>query len=435
LQNRIAIVSAISICFILIWIFLNVSLSREYTNIVKQQMPQQWESADKIIDERLDVRFMKQLLDTIEDKERSSILYAMDVFDLLKQDKLTPEVKKLIGYKQDELRVTSMGMLFEGSETGIAPEISEEIDNEVMIKEIKEVMSLDVYQEVMKDYVDRVVDSKQKDTEIGRMEVAKAMGFMDPQSPIAEKLGDLIHDESLEVTRYAMESAAKLMKREYVPVLIEKLADPLTRVDAKLALEKYGSKITGTLADYLGDVEEDIGLRKEILVVLSGISNQETVDYLIWELAENRKGMSTELIDALNRMRTARVDLQFPEKVVKKEIVRKVKDYCTDLISLHDKNEAKSIGEKKKPGTTHHMSLLLMDIFKLLGMIYPHEDIMKSYQNIRMGTKDSVAYAVELLDNILPKEIKEVLFPIVEDLSISEKVERCKILIKNIPSF
>jgi hypothetical protein len=52
-----------------------------------------------------------------------------------------------------------------------------------------------------------------------------------------------------------------------------------------------------------------------------------------------------------------------------------------------------------------------------------------------MGTKDSVAYAVELLDNILPKEIKEVLFPIVEDLSISEKVERCKILIKNIPSF
>jgi len=435
LQNRIAIVSAISIGFILVWISLNVRLSREYTNIIKEQMPPQWESADKIIDERLDVGFMKQLLDTIEDKERSSILYAMDVFDLIKQDKLTPEVKKLIGYKQDEVRVNAIGMLIEGSETGIAPEMSEEIGNEEVLKEIKEVMTLNVYQEVMKDYIEEVVNSKQEGTEIDRMEVAKAMGFMDTQSPIVEKLGDLIRDDSLEVSRYAMESAAKLMKREYVPVLIEKLVDPLARVDARLALEKYGGKITGTLTDYLGDSDEDIGLRKEILTVLSGINDQEAVDYLMWELADNREEMSTELIDALNRIRASRADLHFPERIVRGEIFKKLKDYCTALIAQYEITAAKAAGEKKKHQITPQMSKLLMDIFKLLGMIYPHEDIMKSYQNIRTGTKDSVAYAVELLDNLLPKEIKEVLFPIVEDLSFTQKAERWRLLMKSIPSF
>jgi hypothetical protein len=60
---------------------------------------------------------------------------------------------------------------------------------------------------------------------------------------------------------------------------------------------------------------------------------------------------------------------------------------------------------------------------------------MKSYQNIRAGTKDSVAYAVELLDNLLQKGFKEAIFPIIENLSIRERVERCRILLQNFPFF
>jgi AAA family ATP:ADP antiporter len=435
LSDRIAIVSTISIVFILAWIVLNVRLSKEYTNIVKQKMPQQWESPDKIIDAKLDVGFMKQVLDTLEDKERSSVLYAMDVFDLIKQDKLTPDVKKLIGYKQDEMRVISMGMLFEGSETGISPEISEELDEDVLFKEIKEVMALDVYQEVMKDYIEKVLDTKEEEAEIGRMEIAKVLGFMDTQSPIVEKLGDFIQDESLEVSRYAMESAAKLKKREYVPTLIEKLGDPLARVDARIALEKYGPKITGTLADYLGDLNESLELRKEVVAVLSGICNQEAADYLIWEMAETRGDMDTEIIDALNRIRAERDDIDFPKNVVKKEISAKVKEYCKDLISFYKQLKTKALDERKDHDMPNNMSMLLMNIFKLLGLIYSHDDIMKSYQNIRTNTKDSVAYAVELLDNLLQKEIKEAIFSIIENIAIKERVERCQILLKNFPFF
>jgi AAA family ATP:ADP antiporter len=435
LSNRIAIVSAISAGFILAWIFINVRLSKEYTNIVKQKMPDQWESADKIIDSKLDVSFMKQVVDTLEDKERSSVLYALGVFDLIKQNKLTPDVKKLIGYKQDEVRVASMGMLFEGSETGIAPEISEELGQDVLVKEIKEVMVLEVYQEVMKDYIEKVLDGKGEESEIERMEVAKVMGFMSPESPIADKLGELIRDESLEVSRYALESAAKLKKREYIPALIEKLGSPLTRVDARIALETYGPKIVGTLADYLGDLEEGLELRKEVAAVLARICNQEAADFLIWELAENRKDMGAELIDALNRIRTERSDINFENNVVKKMISLKVKKYCEELIAYNDQLSKDSIEWKKHPDKLDNMSLLLMDIFKLLGLIYPHEEIMRSYKNIRTGTKDSVAYAVELLDNRLQKEIKDILFPIIEDLSIFEKVERCRILLQNFPSF
>ncbi|MEE8378543.1 MAG: hypothetical protein V3R45_09210, partial [Candidatus Aminicenantaceae bacterium] len=67
-----------------------------------------------------------------------------------------------------------------------------------------------------------------------------------------------------------------------------------------------------------------------------------------------------------------------------------------------------------------------VDIFKLLGLLFPHEDIIKAYQNIELGTKDSIAYAIELLDNILPIEIKTRLFPLVDNVSSEERIIWCR---------
>jgi hypothetical protein len=63
----------------------------------------------------------------------------------------------------------------------------------------------------------------------------------------------------------------------------------------------------------------------------------------------------------------------------------------------------------------------LADIFKLLGLIYPQEEIRKAYQNIETGTRNSIAYAVELLDNTLKKDMRDVIIPLVEDSSPSER--------------
>ena len=74
-----------------------------------------------------------------------------------------------------------------------------------------------------------------------------------------------------------------------------------------------------------------------------------------------------------------------------------------------------------------------MNIFKLLELIYHREDIIRAYQNVRAGTKDSVAYAVELLDNILKKELKDIILPLVESLSLEERVRICRSLLKTFP--
>ena len=431
-QNRVQIVSVIAVVFIIAWVFANLKVSKEYTNTVKQKLEMKWDRGDKVVAEKMDVDYTKLVFDTIESRDRSSVLYAMHLFDLIKQDKLTPEVRKLISYKADERKVSSLGGLFESGETTLVPETDDMLSEEVLGKDVKEIMSLDVYQEVMKGYIDKVLVDETGDTETSKMEVAKAIGLMESHSPLAQKLEELLEDDSPEVSKYAIESAARLKRREHVPGLIYKLHNPLTREDACTALEKYGEKIVGTLSDYLGDSDEDVKLRKEVASVLARIPTQDSADFLAWEFAENNEDMDPELIDALDRIRSGKPDIQVQEEIIKIKIFKEIKKYYQILIKFYDaKSKAKKV--KMSEQLSENLAASMMNIFKLLGLIYTHEDIFRAYQNIRTATKDSVDYAVELLDNILSKEIRDIVFPLIEDLPLEERVKRCRILLKTFP--
>ncbi len=429
-KKRVQYASGFSLVFIFAWVFFNLKVSKEYTKTVKKKLEIKWDRADRMVAEKVDVDYTKLVFDTIESRNRSSILYAMHIFDLIKQDKLTPEVKKLISYKSDEVKASSLGGLFESGETALLPETDEIISEDVLEKEIGEIMSLDVYQEVMKSYVENALKDESMESETAKMEVAKAIGLMESESPLALKLGDLLWDESPEVSKYALESAAKLRKKEYIPALIQKLLNPVTREDASGALEKYGDGVIGALSDYLSDRDEDIELRKGTVSVLARIGTQDAGDCLMWELEEGRGEIDTELIDALDRIRSERPDIQFREDIVETKIFREIKKYCQTFIKHFGAKSKRKKAERTK-GMPEDLNVILMNVFKLLGFIYIREDIMRAYQNIQVATKDSVDYAIELLDNTLKKEMREIVIPLMEDMALEERVKRCRSCLKN----
>ncbi len=75
------------------------------------------------------------------------------------------------------------------------------------------------------------------------------------------------------------------------------------------------------------------------------------------------------------------------------------------------------------------LSRSLKHVFELLALIYPPENIMKAYQNLSGGT---AAYSIELLDNILRKDIREFLLPIIDEIPFEDKVKKCRRLIKGL---
>ncbi|MEW5900871.1 MAG: HEAT repeat domain-containing protein, partial [Acidobacteriota bacterium] len=288
-------------------------------------------------------------------------------------------------------------------------------------------MNLDVYQQVLQDYIQKRGDKPGEEGRIARMEAAKAIGFMDPHAPLADKLADFLEDESAEVIRYAIRSAAELKRREDVPLLVNKLQNPLLREDALDALKKIGPKIVGSLADYLHDRNVGPQVRRAVASVLAALGTQEAADFLGWALAGEEGILADEIIDALDRLRTENPSIIFPHDIIKHRVLQEARRHCQGLLR---RLEARETGEgAPDPAWEKWQADSVWNIFKLLGLIYGHEDMTKAYQNLETGTKDAVAYALELLDNVLEKDIREVVFPVVEDLPLEEKIRRCRNLL------
>ncbi len=421
-------ISLTTMLLILGWILLNLQAGSEYSNLVKRKLDLKWERADGIIAQKLDLDYTKLVFDTVESKRRSSILYAMHLFDLIRREKMTPEVKKLISDKSGEIRASCLGTLMEQGEIALGPELDDTLDEETLKKEVREIMSLNVYQEVMKDFLERTLQNPGECSEVTRMEAAKSLGLMDPRAPLVEKIEDLLDDTSPDVVRYAIKSAAELGRREDVPILVRKLGLPVHQADAEDSLAKFGERIAGTLADYLDDDRVPPGVRSSVAAVLARIGTQEAADFLTRELSKRQSELGSEIIDALDRIRAEKPGILFAAEIIRSRIILESLLYCRRLVRFHDDTDR---GMGTIPLSERETEEFLRNIFKLLGLVYPHEDMLKACQNLKTATRDSVAYAIELLDTVLEKDLRDVVFPIIEDLPEEERVRRCRRLLEN----
>ena len=395
--DKLTSISFVTGAFVLVWIVLNGKVSRAYVREVKSRLAKKWERADEMVAGSMDVDAAKLVVDAIESRNQSSTLFALHLYELERQNRLTPEIRSLLALKPAQSSGSGTRPLFEYDASPWVAEFEEPGSPAEMDNEIREILALGDYQKVMGEYAGKVLEKKDAKSETARMELAKAIGLMDARSPLADKLDDLLDDDSAKVFQYAAESAGKFKKKAHVPLLFVKLADPRKREDARAALERYRGTISGALSDTLSDVEEKREIREQAASLLARIADQEAADSLLEALGSGQNDLKASLIDSLDRIRSEIPDVQFKETIVRAQFAE----------------EIKSVGPVNSPP-----DLLLL--FKLLGLVYDHEDIFRAYQNLLKGTKDSIAYAVELLDHTVSQDIKERFFPLIECVSGSK---------------
>ena len=423
--------SWIVIGFIIPWAFFSFKVGQKYLEAIKQNVPIIWDRGDKNVQDQLDVDYAKLVFDTMDSRGRSEALYAMHLFDLLEQDKLSPEVRDMISAMAGEVKVSSLSDLFNAEGATALPETGADLSREDLVIFIREIMSLDNYQQLIRSHADKVIEDSRK-SEVEKMELAKAIGLMGPDAPLAAKLGPLIADDSPEVACYAIKSAARLLKEEHLPAIIHRLGHPSIREDAMTALQKYGPSAVGALERSLAAGSGDTASRRAMVDVLARIGSPEAVGILITELGRGAGTLDAAIIDALDRLRSLQGEIRLPERDIERKTLALVQEYCRTFLDLQGP-EAGDWSVERRHQMERTLETELADIFKLLGLAYPHEDISKAWQNLKSGSRTSVAYAVELLDNTLKKELKDVILPLVEDMTPAERVQRMQKILRTFP--
>jgi AAA family ATP:ADP antiporter len=424
LHRSVREVSFLVLGFIVVWAAFAVLITREYVQIVKRHLKLKWQEAGRLVADKIDVDMTKLVFDTLESRKRSSVLYAMNMFDLIRREKLSPELRGIIAAKSDQVQASSLDSLLGVDGEPLFPEVDDSLAEESLDAEVQEVMSLDVYQQMMTDHLHKVAAGTGDAAEVERMEAAKALGLMSPGSNLVRSLRPLLQDASVEVAGYALDSAAKLKRLEFVPLIVRRLGQPALEQAAAKTLTAYGDRIVGTLKDYLCDPAEEDPVRRNIPGVLAEIGTQRAAD-LLASVIDSACGFESETLAGAAHLRGEHPEASFPEPVITRATLRLIRRGY-DLLFENDR-------ETRRPGprmTTSELESALTrnvrDVFNLLGLVHPPEDIRRAFQNLSSGSKKGVEYSLELLDAMLKREVKQFLLPLIDDAPLEDRARKCR---------
>ena len=429
-EFQVQVMSVLVILFASVWTVLVWIIHSRYLETVGKDVKRKTEDAEKVIRQNVDIDLTRLIIDTIQTREKNPTLYVMNLFQLMRNEKLTVEQRESVGQGGEELKARSMDALLDVGGESFFQGIEETMSAKDFAVIIQEIVALPVYQELMEEKLSKIAGER-KNTEDDRMVAAKLMGFMEPTPNVIHNLGRMLRDPSPDVLYYALGSARMHLRREHVPFIIVLLGNPMLRQDAQGALAAYGPRIEDALRKRLQDRDERPEIRKAIPEVLAKFANQKAADILVAELAGGDEGLEQELSEALYKIRAERPDVHFHVKSVRPAILSLVrKNYEAYLAA--DVTGAGGVQDAPGPEKTAPIDLRTKRIFDLLTLIYPAESIVRAYQNIHHGAGKSRDHAITLLENILDRELMQLLSPLIEDHEPAERVRRLRKLARSL---
>jgi len=445
-------ISIVVIILLGIWIFLALLIKKEYVNAFRMALEKREIDLSEIrinINEAATMNTLKTALRGDNDRQ---VIYALDMLADVEGIDNTEDVKHLLKHKNNEIRMKTIRILQSGDDKTLINEIEklvQDTDPEIRLAamhylckrsedngkkvvqnflehsdegivstavlciaqhgmpEIKHLLNEDIFQ--------RLLALKGETGENCRIQLAQALSTLN-KPEFRSYLMNLINDSSLTVARHAIQSLGLTKDRELVQVLIKKLADKNYRLEARNALVEYGNRVLGTLKDYLVDDSVDLIIRKNITVVLSKIPTQESVVVLTESLTKAPPSIKFYILRALSKLRTEYSELQFEQKRIDTAIVEETKSYyeILHILDVHEENKENRGALLLRKALEEKLDKNLEQIFRLLGLCYPPKDIHNTYHGIISNKERLRASAIEFLDNILSKEIKKYLLPILD---------------------
>ncbi|ADR22179.1 hypothetical protein MATR_01820 [Marivirga tractuosa] len=231
---------------------------------------------------------------------------------------------------------------------------------------------------------------------------------------------DLLKDANLRVRMDAIETARILKRHETWNVLIDMLDS-----------EKFGHAAAAALVAARGDVLHHLEsafhksgqsdkIKMAVVRIMGKIGGDEAEKLLLKKIDFPDKRIVYEMLNGFGYedFNAQGNQAQIIITLIEEEIGKTVWNMAA-LTELPKEDQYYVLRQAFKEEISHNYE----QIFLFLSLIYDTESVSLVKENILSETSEGIAYGIELLDMFINSELKSKLFPLIDDISVSEKIK------------
>lgn len=240
-------------------------------------------------------------------------------------------------------------------------------------------------------------------------------------SEFHQAVSDLMKDPVLEVRLAALEAAGQLKHPYLIAGIVELLQQPETMEQATKALSKCGVAALPEIEKLLNSGLRDEFILLKLIRLVGMMKDKQTLPFLLRHLHYPDEDIRHAVIIALDvtGYHPGHKELNLLEKEIKKEVA----DAIWALSAMADLEHQPEC-EQLLRALNSELNQNRKRIILLLSFIFDRQKILQTWYNYGGGDKEKRSYALETLENLIPRAIKQMIFPLLEDGQATEILEQ-----------
>ncbi len=384
------------------------------------------------------------LFKSLKSPHEGTVIYSLDLLEELNHPKLKSELIPLLGHASSKVRVS----VLERIERLKPAQAREELPEHIKKEEIPQnrTSSVQAFSALTAEDVNLILpylnSSNSADTfgalvgllkyggesgiSISREKLEKLAAHKSGQnrwlaaqaikkfgaSGFEDLLEKLLDDKEITIRREALLAAGKIKSNHLWPQVMDALTNPHTRNAAAKALETGGESALPFIESGLGNKDFPKAARIKLAKVCGNIRGEAVTRLLLGHISVPENDLRLAMLSALS-------ECGFSGGSVNGEIQAQVKNEAADvrmlfsaLREIESKEEMSLAAQAIRIELKHARERL----FFLLSFIHDRKAILNARRIINQRNEAKLPYAIETLDTILPRGIKEIVLPLAEEM-------------------
>ncbi len=230
----------------------------------------------------------------------------------------------------------------------------------------------------------------------------------------------LLADRDASVRALALRAAASVKSARLVPALLRLADDVASRAGAVRALVSYGEVAVPPLRAALASSETALRRRMRIARILGRIGGAAATNALVDQIHCEDRLFRHAVLRSLVRARYRASERTAPR--IRTQIASEARDgtvILSAITHLGGVEEAALV----RSALEHELAEDGEAILLLLTFICPAETILDVRLKLASASTAARAYALEVLDNVLPRDLRQLVLPLFDDAPAAERLK------------